>query len=316
MTNALEIEERAARWLLRQETETWSESDQVELDQWLEASTDNKLAYWRLEYGWEKAGRLAVLREPGHALKIQPRSRTWPVVAIAASLAACLVVGIVSVNSGHLLEKAYKTDVGDHKTLALRDGTRVELNTATKLRADVTQKSRTVWLDEGEAYFEVAHDPVHPFVVHAGTRNVTVLGTKFSVRREGDRVEVAVIEGRVRVDEAQKAQPASAKIITRGDIVIAEGASTLLAVNSVDRVGASLGWRQGRLIFDQVTLADAAIEFNRYNRKKLIITDSETANIRIGGSFDAQNVDAFTRLLHQGFGLKIEDDGDNVKVSA
>ncbi len=63
----------------------------------------------------------------------------------------------------------------------------------------MTSTVRTVTLDGGEAYFEVVHDARHPFVVLAGNRRITDLGTKFSVSREGDHVQVVVKEGRVRV---------------------------------------------------------------------------------------------------------------------
>jgi transmembrane sensor len=153
-------------------------------------------------------------------------------------------------------------------------------------------------------------------VVHAGPRTITVLGTKFSVRRDGDRVEVAVIEGRVRVEDSGQSQPVSPTIVTRGDIVVAEGESTLVAVKSVERVTEELSWRTGRLTFDQATLGEAVAEFNRYNHKQLVIVDPEVAALRIGGSFEAENIQAFTRLLQRGFSLKIEEDGDVVKISS
>jgi transmembrane sensor len=165
-------------------------------------------------------------------------------------------------------------------------------------------------------YFEVAHDAGRPFIVHAGPKTVTVLGTKFSVRRDGDRVEVAVVDGRVRVENAnvRALSGPSLPILTRGDIVVAQGKSTMFAPNSVEAVAGDLAWREGMLSFDQVTLTDAAGEFNRYNRKKLIVT-GEPAQMRIGGSFQASNVDVFARLLRRTYGLKVDDDGKAVRIS-
>jgi transmembrane sensor len=217
--------------------------------------------------------------------------------------------------AGLLGHKTYQTEVGAHETVPLADGTKVELNTQTSLRAAVTAKSREVWLDRGEAYFEVAHDPSRPFVVHAGAKTVTVLGTKFSVRHNGDQVEVAVVEGRVRVTDAGWVSPTPPPVLTRGDTAIAEGPSMIVAAKSVERVANELSWRQGLLTFDQSTLADAAGEFNRYNRKKLVIAAGEVAQMRIGGSFEAENVDAFARLLQRAYGLKVDDNGETVKIS-
>ena len=75
----------------------------------------------------------------------------------------------------------FSTEVGGHETVTFSDGTRIELNTNTVLRARMTTAQRTVWLDKGEAYFQVKHDPAHPLTVIAGHR-VTDLGTEFLVR--------------------------------------------------------------------------------------------------------------------------------------
>jgi transmembrane sensor len=316
MSNAPQTEETAARWLLRQEENGWSEADQAELDAWLAAAPENKVAYWRLEHGWRKVDRIAALRGP--ALPARPEWRPvaiWRPAAVAAGVAACLMAGaLIWTGAGLLGHKTYQTEIGARETVPLADGTKVELNTQTSLRAAVTAKSREVWLDRGEAYFEVAHDPSRPFVVHAGAKTVTVLGTKFSVRRNGDQVEVAVVEGRVRVTDSASAAATPPPVLTRGDTAIAEGHSMIVAAKSVERVTSELSWRQGLLTFDQSTLADAASEFNRYNRKKLVIAE-EVAQMRIGGSFEAENVDAFARLLQRAYGLKVDDNDETVKIS-
>jgi len=241
----------------------------------------------------------------------------WPLpsMRIAAGIAAVVALGagIVGVNLA-MPGRAYSTDVGGHATAPLADGTRVELNTDTRLRADIDEDHRQVWLDRGEAYFEVAHDPARPFVVHAGSRRITVLGTKFLVRRDGQGVEVAVVEGKVRVDPVRQ-ERAKAAVLTRGELAVAKGEATLLAVRSIEKVENELSWREGMLVFDRSTLADAAAEFNRYNHKKLVVVGDAAAAVRIGGSFEADNIDAFARLLKQAFGLSVEERGGEIVIS-
>ena len=77
-----------------------------------------------------------------------------------------------------------------------------------------------------------------------------------------------------------------------------------------------LSWRSGTLVFNDVTLEDAAAQFNRYSRRKLVIADAKAANIRIGGSFDARNLDAFARLLNSAYGLKVQTAEDRISVSS
>ncbi|MBO9710290.1 MAG: FecR domain-containing protein [Caulobacter sp.] len=315
--SAAMIEEAAARWLLRREGPDWSLADQAQLDAWLEASPAHKVAFWRLELGWEQADRLAALR-PALAARSGARRGLSPWTAIAAGLvAAVLVGGAVVSRFTPENSRTYFTEVGGRALVPLPDGSKIELNTATQVRTLVRARVREVWLDRGEAYFEVAHDTRRPFVVHAGAKTVTVLGTKFLVRRDGARVEVAVVEGRVRVSDSHPPATATpAPALTRGEIVVSDGASTLVAEKSVERVTGELSWRQGVIYFDQATLGDAARNFNRYNRKQIVIDDPEVAAMRIGGNFEAVDVDAFLRLLQQAYGLKIRDDGNTARISA
>lgn len=309
------IEKRAAQWRLRQERPDWSAADQAALEAWLEESTAHRVAWLRMEYGWEKVGRLASLRSPGAPAEAPPRrpTRPWRPAAIAAGLAVAVALGSL-VATQDFTRKAYATEVGGHATVPLADGSRIELNTDTKVRASLAQERRVVWLDRGEAYFEVAHDASRPFVVYAGKRKVTVLGTKFSVRRDGDRVLVAVAEGRVRVEALKDVKPPT--VVTRGDVVIADSSATLVTPRSDARVESELAWRRGLLMFDKASLGDAATEVNRYNRKKLVVEDPDAAAIRITGSFEAENVEAFARLLREAFGLNVQEEGDEIRISS
>ncbi len=215
---------------------------------------------------------------------------------------------------GVLARSEHQTPLGGREVVPLADGSKVELNTDTRLRASVTSASRTVWLDRGEAYFDVARDTNRPFVVIAGQRRITVLGTRFSVRRDGDDVQVKVVEGRVKIDSIEAPVAAASAVITGGEVMVTKNESALVAQRSPDEITNELAWRRGVLIMNQWTLGDAAREFNRYNRQKLIVSDS-VASIRLGGSFESGNVDAFARLLQDGFGLRVEVGRDHIVVS-
>lgn len=317
MTIAADIEQQAAQWLERREQPGWSDADQTVLDSWLDEAIEHKLAYWRLEHGWAKVGRLAALRQvppPGRASR-RPL-RLWKPVLAAASIAAVAVLGFSFFGGlSDLGKQRYETQVGGHRTLPLADGSRIELSTDTRVRTAVTIDTREIWLDRGEAYFEVKHDASRPFVVWAGERKVTVLGTKFSVRRDGDKVRVAVVEGRVRVDPVKAGAPMRPEVVTPGDIVVAQGPSTLVTAASVEQVANALSWRRGMLTFDKVTLAEAAAEFNRYNATKLVLGDETAAQIRIGGTFEAENAGAFARLLGSAYGLQVVHKDDRIVIS-
>jgi transmembrane sensor len=321
VSRAQQIEEMAARFLVRRDEPDWSDADAGALQTWLDASLAHKAAYWRLEHGWMRAGRLAALRSPpaparrtGRRNAAFPAMRTWRPLAVAASLVAAIAVGTMMVTGSPSPQaKTYATDVGGRESVPLADGSRMELNTSTTVRARVTRGQRQVWLDRGEAYFEVAHDARRPFTIMAGPRRVVVVGTRFSVRHDGGRVAVAVVDGRVRVEPGRPGMPAATQVLTRGDVILVDGSSIILTHKPVEQVAEALSWRTGMLTFDQTTLADAAAEFNRYNRKQVVVR-GKAAGLRIGGAFEAGNVDAFARLLRQAYGLEVDDDGARVTV--
>jgi transmembrane sensor len=321
-SHASKIEEQVAQWVSRQHENTWNDNDQAALSQWLEASTAHRVAFLRLAAIWKSADRLKALHQDSqnshHSANDEwQASQAWwrnPKSMIAASLIGATVtmatlIGVNQYQSGDV----YITPVGGSQTLALGDGTRIELNTDTKLRTIVNSKERTTWLEKGEAYFEVAKDAHRPFIVIAGEQRITVLGTHFSVRRDGDKVSVVVTEGRVRVDGPRNLNPTvNANTIAHatvelkyGDIALAQGHSILVKTQAPNKLLNELSWRHKTLVFDDTSLSEAAAEFNRYSQKKLIINDPSIAEMRIGGSFDPSNVEAFSQLLAKGFGLKI-----------
>jgi transmembrane sensor len=313
------IEDRAIEWLIRRDEPGWSESDQAELDAWLQESMANRAAYLRAEHGWAEADRIGSVGDwsDGEGSSYHVPSR-WLPAMIAASLVAAVGIAAYSLAphagpSVQLQQARFDTPVGGRKTVNLMDGSKIELNTQTVVRMAVNDIKRDVWLDSGEAYFEVTHRDGEPFVVHAGKRTITVLGTKFSVRRDKDLVAVNVLEGRVRVDDG-KGRNTSAAIITAGDTAITREGSTLIAAKSEERIESALAWRDGMLSFDLRPLSEVAAEFNRYNRTQLVV-DSSVAAIPIGGTFQASNVDAFARLLHDAYGLKTQQDGRSIRIS-
>lgn len=321
MSRAQEAGNRAAAFLIAQEEGEWSDADQAAFDAWLAEEDGNKAAYWRLKHSWREADRIGALgRGVIQEQELQPRRLWWVPASIAASLVAMAGAGYLVTthgpNDGSAAPTiAYNTPVGGGKLVGLPDGSHIQLNTASVVRTSITSAQREVWLDRGEAYFEVRHLDGQPFIVHAGNRQVTVLGTKFSVRRDGDRVTVSVLEGRVRVDEIAGAKEVRSSIITGGDIAIARGDATLVTAKSEDRVEDALSWRTGTLTFDQTSLAEVAAEFNRYNTKPLVVADSGAASMRIGGTFPANKPGEFVQLLRDAYGLKVTETATEIKIS-
>ena len=199
----MEIEALAASWLqLSGRYWTWSDDDQRALDDWLSESLAHGVAYWRLEAGLDHAERFAALkplltkpRPPGRRNILPPR---LPGVAAPLGVVAALILNVTSFRNNPL--RAYSTTIGGRETLALPDGSNIELNTDTTVRVAVDDQKRILYLDKGEVYFQIQHDIRRPFTVYAGGHRITDLGTKFLIREDDERTEVAVLAGRIKFD--------------------------------------------------------------------------------------------------------------------
>jgi|SRR5580692_5845183 transmembrane sensor len=310
---------RAADWMLAKQTaETWSDADQLALDAWLAESTSHVAAYWRLDDAWTHARRLKALRSPTRIPhEASEGQKKHSVVAITMLLA----IGAVLIGSTYLGQflrsdsKTYTTPIGGHLALTLPDGSKVILNTDTKLTLSDSGGRRFVKLQKGEAFFEIKHDNAHPFIVFVGNSRITDLGTKFLVRSNDDHVSVALMQGRARFESQFQTAAAQSTDLAPGDVVVAT-ANSISVSKQVDRkLKNMLAWQRGLLVFDNATLAEAADELNRYNRQKIIIPDAAVGKFIIGGTFYENDIPALLNTAQQVFGLSIHKQGDEIVIS-
>lgn len=317
MTAHSDIEARAAEWLALRDSAEGKDLREAEFEAWLAESMANRVAYLRLEAAWNRADRLASLRAPAQPMLLRPEApktvRIPIYMRLAASLIVCALAGayIAWLDRAPETQQSFATGIGGHETVALSDGSQIELNTSTSVRTGFADGKRNAWLDQGEAYFSVKHDAAHPFVVWAGKRSVMVLGTKFSVHRDGDRLTVMVEQGMVTVSDGAR----HSALLAQGDTADVTSASFLRAHETAQEIADALSWRNGLLVFDHETLASAVAEFNRYNSEKLVVADAKAANLRIGGTFGNNNIAGFVRLLRSAFRLHEESRGNTVIIS-
>lgn len=258
---------------------------------WLEQDPGNRLAYDEVELlvadlgdrREELAGALAdpatepmatvLPLRPSTRSRLPASSRRGALVgglALAASLA--LAIGLWQRAPDRPAEAAaeiYQTEIGATREVALADGSRLHLNTATRVAVTLGARERRVELSEGEALFEVAPDPARPFLVVAGDETVRAVGTAFNVLRHAGAVTVTVSHGIVEVrplaNGAAAGQTAAASPVRLGvgqQHRREEGTPTY-TVARVDP-DAVTAWRSGRLIYEARPLADVVSDLNRY----------------------------------------------------
>lgn len=324
-------EQEAAAWLIRQDGGAWTAQDAAEFDAWLAASAGHRVAYYRFKGAWQEAGKLgAVLgARPNLLDEASPvdevleapapsrRRRRVPGAALAAGVACALSLAVMAYLLLPLPSNVYSTRIGVMETVSLPDGSRLTLNTDSRLRVDLDQQERHVGLRQGEAFFEVAKDPARPFVVEAGDKRVIAVGTAFSVRRSGDDVQVVVSEGRVRVEtRGGKTEELAAPLLKAGMMARTQGAAVLVQERSPEQIAQTLSWRNGQLVFRDTPMAEAVAEFNRYNERKLIIDDPAVGQLRVGGIFRATQLDAFVSLVQQGFPVQAQREADRIVLTS
>jgi transmembrane sensor len=271
----------------------------------------------RLEAAWSRTERLAALRSPKSEVAGVMNFLTLPVLfRVAAALAVIAIGGVAAMKFylPHPQDRTFTTAIGGHETVRFADGSQIELNTDTVLRARMTTQSRTIWLDKGEAYFQVKHDAAHPFIVMLGNHRVTDLGTKFLIRRDAGRLEVAVAQGRVAFNASDERVPLQAAFLSPGDAVVATANSSVVTKMPAGVMADELGWRRGVLVFKHTRLADAAAEFNRYNRVKLVIADPQAGDRVIGATFPINDVERFAWVARDVLGLKVVDRGNEIVI--
>ena len=184
----------------------------------------------------------------------RPRRSAWFAgLAVATTLGVTAVVGVQTLNSpGSAYEVA--TAAGEHRSIRLPDGSRIDMNGATVVALD-RSNPRFARLEAGEALFTVVHDEQRPFEVFAGDTLLRDLGTVFNVAREDGDVDVAVAEGAVLVraeDSAVTLQPGMALTAT-GD---------RFSLRSVDAEAVG-GWVDGRLSFASEPISQVAEALSR-----------------------------------------------------
>lgn len=322
------IEAAAAAWLSLRDR-GMNAAETAEFVRWLQQDAQHASIFAELDRTWKDFDRLAAVPaadapEPdGDLLAPRVRPRRHGTLAWT-SLGAAAAAAIVLLTATHVRTPRHtaETAVGAFQKLDLPDGSVAQLNTDSAIDMRFTDAERRVRLVRGEVYFSVAKDPARPFVVTAGPVAVRAVGTAFNVRLRAAAVEVLVTEGRVRVDGARSGQPLVAPfapaeepprlvageraiipVPARAFAAVSDPAVAVVTKVSPIEVQRALAWQERRLEFDAVPLADVAREFNRYNRRQLVIAEAQLAAKRFSGTFRADGYESLVRLLEDDFGV-------------
>lgn len=184
----------------------------------------------------------------------RPSRRAWFGGAMAAAL-----VGAISLSSLGVFGNPdrIETAAGEHRTVELADGSKIEINGASVIEID-KDRPRFARLESGEAMFHVVHRDDDPFVVETGDARIVDLGTAFNVVRRDRQTSVAVSEGIVLYNPARD----KVRLVAGKGIEAHDGDRQPPVVQDVD-VASIGGWRTGLLVYNGTPLAVVAEDLKR-----------------------------------------------------
>lgn len=239
---------QALDWLARQQDPAFGDWD--DFTAWLEADASNAAAYQRLA----RIDALVAEDLASHPpVAAAPRRRFGAAAAlVAATLMA--VVGIAGFSIGGNEGEVIVTAATERRHILLGDGSHVILNRGSRIRID-SDRGRAVTLVEGEALFDVEHDPRQRFRVSFSGGQVENLGTRFTVRRTASETDITVIRGAV----AYRGEAGGADL-RPGERLVAAGKVKRVERIAPDAVG---GWASPRLVYDDAPLSRVAADISR-----------------------------------------------------
>ncbi|HEY4366639.1 MAG TPA: FecR domain-containing protein [Steroidobacteraceae bacterium] len=309
----------ASHWFERIQSGRVDEKADKEFVTWIEADRQHAQEYEARELAWELTtqlrGRSAVEKLIRDAVQPVPEAaktkgwrsatvgnltRHWVAVAVPVAVVAIAVI-LFSFLRPTVAE--YATAVGEQRLINLADGSTITLNTATTVHVIYSHSARDIELKQGEALFSVVHDTSRPFEVFTANGFARAVGTQFAVHVRAASTEVSVLEGTVVVGSATKGSGSQGMRVTAGQAIDCMPQGTLSEMRAAD-LNRIDGWRSQRIVLDDVPLAAAIDEYNRYARIPIVLADEQLAKRRIHGVFRIGEEQNFVRTLERGLPLR------------
>lgn len=316
--------------IIRSFTNELSLEESETLNEWIEESVQNKKEYETFKKFW--SNKLEVSTYPKQEIwqKVEsgidgnPSKNKFSLIfKYAASFTVLLTIGYlayfkfiennipINTNEIQALEVVNKENPkGQKSIIKLPDGSTIYLNSNSKLSfaKQFIQDTREIEL-EGEAYFEVAKDSLHPFIVHVGGIDVVVKGTAFNVNAfdKTSKVSVTVEEGLVSINSPQENLLAS----KNEKVVFYKESSKLGYANFKDFDWA---WKEGRLVFDHTSLSDVIIRLEAWYGVEIQRVGNFQFSDKIQGEYHNETLKNVLEGICYTTGLSFEMKGDQVKL--
>ncbi|MEZ0496692.1 FecR family protein [Sphingomonas sp. IW22] len=306
--------QQAAQWVTRLDQPTVDTAASAAFDEWMREDARNRDDFADVQALWHSdtlADALRATAEADRAGADRGAGQGLRRVAPWLGIAACAVLALFLLLPS-LLTTTYRTGRGAGEHIALSDGTQVALSGEAELRVRMWPWRRDVTLAQGEAFFDVTHDPHRPFEVRSGNASVRVLGTAFNVDRQSDsRTVVEVYRGAVAVEAAA----ASPLVLKKGQQTRILGKDVVAPAQPRSGAAQTPDWTTGWFEANDVPLSVLIAKVQRHARQTIRIESAEVADLPVSGRFRIAEPDRALRAIEAAYGLEARRADDAIILS-
>ncbi len=336
------VQQEAAAWALKLQATDVSVEEFSEWQQWLAQSDEHARAYLAMEKTlvqtanadlsdlWPSEEELAADNYAGEVAvadyvdelppEVMPSGfvlSRWLAPAGGVLTAGLLVLALIigmggskqNASDAQVAAMDVRTERAEHKRVSLADGSVLDVGASTDVSVELSDGTRRIALNAGEAYFDVAPDKSRPFVVSTSLGDVIAVGTEFNVRQSDDYLMVTVTEGRVRVEPnaymsgAGGTLPDSLEVSAGKAVRLTRNGSNL---NIATQAALPLAWQDGRLSYRSEPLKYVVADLNRYSRQPIEIEDSSIGELRYSGTLLLSAKREWLEALPGAFPVRLE----------
>ena len=321
--------EVASEWFTRQQdSEQWSEQDQQAFEHWLQQDPRHQYAYEEISHTWlafdhverptPPASKPETARLPGHTKSSQQSPKPgwrerlglrWQPL-LGGALSFCVALGMATwywyQHSPQYINHI-QTAQAEQRELSLPDGSVVILNRNSSLNVEYSPHERALELVQGEAFFQVAPQGDHRFVVKTANTEVRVIGTAFNVRRAPSTIYVSVREGVVNVNSSSDDQNHTTTL-KAGDAlrINIDTGRQRSSPSTSDRAGA---WQTGQLIFKRTPLHEVIDELQVYMEQPITLLGTDIRQYPVSGFANTAHPSDFLDALAQLLPVQVQNLG-------
>ena len=295
------------------------EESRVMVEEWKNASNENKREFLDFKRVWEAGEKLALMKQFNADKALQKvhdqvfRVKRIAIGNVIKKVAAVLVIPLL-VYSGYVTLQFEKqknlftseapswtevsTTTGMQSKLTLPDGSEVWLNSATNLKyPSKFGKYREVEIC-GEAFFEVQKDDEHPFIVKTGKINIEVTGTSFNVLNYPEEIQTEVVlkSGEVKLFSGDVSDKNEISVLKPGQKATYIKNQGKVFINNT-YVEKHTAWMEGKLMFVDDPMEEVVRKLNRWFNVEIVLQDTDLHEYVYKATFEDETLDQILELL-------------------